>query len=101
MRILKKPIQFDWDKGNIKKNLIKHNVAKSESEEVFSDINKILLKTANKKYNEKRGILIGTTKNRRLLFTVYTIRKDKIRIISVRDAHKKERIIYEKRIKTT
>lgn len=95
------PTDFEWDKGNVEKNYIKHRVLHSEGEEVFSDENKILLKTSSKKYQEKREILIGKTKDKRLLFIVFTIRNKKIRVISARDAHKKERRIYEKRIKIT
>ncbi|HIE24125.1 MAG TPA: BrnT family toxin, partial [Candidatus Korarchaeota archaeon] len=45
---------------------------------------------------EERFILLGKTKKERVLFVVFTIRNDKIRIISVRDINKKERRLYEK-----
>jgi len=40
----------------------------------------------------------GFTKNNRKLTIFFTIRESKIRIISARDMHKKERIQYDKTI---
>lgn len=47
-------IEFDWDKGNIDKNWLKHNVDFRECEEVF--FNKPLLISFDKKHSitEKR-----------------------------------------------
>jgi len=45
---------------------------------------------------EERYILLGETKKRRPLYTVFTIRDKKIRIISSRDVNKKEVGLYEK-----
>jgi len=46
---------------------------------------------------EQRFIILGKTKNKRLLYTVFTIRNNEIRIISARDINKKERKLYEKK----
>ena len=32
---LKKPLIFEWDEGNKEKNVQKHNVQNSETEEIF------------------------------------------------------------------
>ncbi|MBU1071048.1 BrnT family toxin, partial [Patescibacteria group bacterium] len=45
---------------------------------------------------EKRFRSLGRTNKNRKLFISYTIRNQKIRIISARDQNKKERRIYEK-----
>lgn len=37
MKILPKPLKFEWDKGNIDKNLVKHNVTDREAEEIFDN----------------------------------------------------------------
>ena len=37
MKVLSEPIRFEWDRGNVDKNLIKHKVTNSEIEEVFYD----------------------------------------------------------------
>lgn len=93
---LPKPKSFEWDKGNIDKNLIKHKVSNIEAEEIFFDRNKIQLKDKLHSINEERFLIIGKTLKKRLLIAVYTIRNNKIRIISIRDTNKKEKTFYEK-----
>lgn len=46
---------------------------------------------------EERFRVIGKTKKGRLLFVVFTIRKEKIRIISARDINRKEVCLYEEK----
>src|SRR3989344_6378466 len=84
-RILKDISGFEWDTGNRNKNLIKHSVINEECEESFFDQRKIIMKDAPHSESEERYTLIGQTKKKRLLHIVFTIRKDKIRIISARD----------------
>ena len=88
-------IEFEWNKGNRDKNLKAHRVSDEECEEVFFDSQKKILKDTLHSVNEKRHILIGKTKLKRLLFLVFTIRKNKIRVISARDLNKKEKQLYE------
>jgi len=97
MIVIKEPGEFDWDKGNIGKNK-KHDVDEKESEEAFFDKKRVIYNDSLHSYVEKRYILIGKTKNRRLLYIVFTYRnrKRKIRIISARDVNKKEVKFYEK-----
>jgi len=90
------PAIFEWDKGNIDKNLIKHQVSDTECEEIFFDAEKKIKKDPLHSKKEKRYILLGKTKEQRLLFIVFTIRRQKIRIISARDINKKEAKLYEK-----
>ncbi|KAA3663173.1 MAG: BrnT family toxin [Calditrichaeota bacterium] len=84
-------IGFDWDDGNSEKNWIRHQVSRNESEQVF--FNEPLIITDDKKHSqiEKRWYLLGISDTGRLLFIVFTIRKDLIRVISARDMNKKER----------
>ena len=86
---------FEWDIGNEDKNWLKHQVLKNECEEVLFDIKNIVFKDFLHSTIEKRKIIIGKTKVLRLLTIVFTMRKNKIRIISARDASKKEKKIYE------
>lgn len=92
---------FEWDKYNIEKNLHKHNVTNNECEEAF--FNETLISIDLKHYhNETRYYILGITNSSRLLFVAYTVRKRKIRIISARDANKRERkLYYEKTKKNT
>ncbi len=95
MNIRSHIFEFDWDEGNIGKNK-KHRVADSECEEAFSDEFKAVSKDILHSSNEERFILIGKTKQGRLLYIIFTARHNKLRIISARDPNKKERAIYEK-----
>jgi len=96
VRILPNLITFDWDEGNIDKNLIKHNVTNQEAEEVF--MNKPLLVNEDVEHSgqEIRYQALGKTNLNRLLFVSFTLRDQKVRPISVRDMNKKERRVYEK-----
>ena len=92
----KEPAEFIWDRGNQDKNWLKHEVTNREAEEIFFDDNKRIYKDVFHSRNEKRFIILGKTKNERLLYIVFTIREKKIRIISARDINKKEVLFYEK-----
>lgn len=91
-----KALSFDWDKGNVDKNLKKHGVKCKECEQIFFD--KSLKTLIDKKHSkqEKRLIALGITNKNRKLFIAFTLRGKKIRIISARDMSKKEQKLYEK-----
>src|SRR3989338_6833606 len=95
MKIDKRASEFDWDKGNIGKNK-KHGVEDKEAEESFFDEYKVIYKDVLHSKNEDRFILIVKSKLRRLLYIVFTLRNNKIRIISARKINKKEGSLYEK-----
>lgn len=97
MLLLREPIAFEWDRGNQNKNLAKHHVTDEECEEVFFDQGKQILRDVLHSGLEDRFILLGETKRERLLFIVFTVRLEKIRMISARDVNKKERILYEEK----
>lgn len=88
---------FDWDKGNIDKNL-KKKVTNEEGEEVFYN-NPFVFEDEEHSQKEQRFEALGRTNQGRLLFVSFTIRnveqKLKIRIISSRDMNKKEEVKYE------
>ena len=87
---------FEWDEGNKQKSFKKHNVSITEAEEVFNSQPLIVLRTAY--LNEERFQMFGESKER-LITIIFTIRKNKIRIISARDMSKKERNFYEDKLK--
>ncbi|EKD86069.1 MAG: hypothetical protein ACD_37C00491G0002 [uncultured bacterium] len=99
MKILPEPIAFEWDKGNIDKNLIKHRVTNQEAEEIFDSEPKFIFEDQKHSVEEKRYMIWGATARARRLSAFFTIRKGKVRIISARDMHQKERREYEKKIK--
>jgi uncharacterized protein len=94
MDILSPVEGFDWDKGNVERNWERHKVAHIECEEVF--FNKPLVVGEDEPHSmaEARYYVLGKTDGERLLFVVFTIRGNKIRIISARDMNTKERRLY-------
>jgi len=90
-------VGFQWDQGNIDKNLIKHNVENWESEQIF--FNKPLLVLDDPKHSipEKRWAAFGKTDADRFLIAIFTKRGDLIRVISARDMNKKERRFYDEK----
>ena len=93
---LTKISSFDWDKGNARKN-DKHGVSMAETEQAF--FNEPLLLMADTKHSqaEPRFHALGQTDEGRTLHITFTLRSsgEKIRVISARDMHRKERTIYE------
>ncbi len=87
---------FDWDGGNVRKN-DKHGVSTAESEQVY--FNEPLLLVEDPKHSglESRFHALGKTDEGRLLHISFTLRGSgaRIRVISARDMHRKERDIYE------
>src|SRR5210317_2168799 len=87
---------FEWDLGNDTKNWEKHDVSTCECEQLF--FNKPLIIKRDRKHSafENRYYVLGRTDMNRLLFAVFTVRNEKIRIISVRDMTVPEMERYQK-----
>lgn len=88
---------FDWDDGNSEKNWILHQVSRNESEQVFFNAPIVVSDDISHSQSEKRWFLLGKTDTNRLLFLVFTVREELIRVISSRDMSKKERRIYHEK----
>ena|SRR3989338_2770590 len=97
MKVFREHIEFEWDKGNADKNLIKHKVRNEECEEVFFDPEKRILRDLLHSGTEQRRIIIGKTKKQRILFIVFTTRRKKVRVISARDLNAKELHLYHEK----
>lgn len=85
---------FEWDEGNKDKNWLKHQVSNGECEEVFFNIPLLVADDTKHSQTERRFFALGKTNKGRLLFISFVVRLDKIRVISARDMHRKERKIY-------
>ena len=96
MKIIPEPITFDWDIWNQVKNLVKHQVENKECEEVFLNEPLFIENDESHSLVEKRYKVLGLTKQNRLLMIVFTLRNDKIRVISARDQSKKEKLQFNK-----
>jgi|SRR3989344_60769 len=81
---------FDWDSGNLE-HIKRHNVDANECEEIFFNRPRILSKDETHSEVEERSQIIGTTNNGRFVFLAFTIRNNKIRVVSARDQNKRER----------
>lgn len=92
--IFNQDLEFDWDLGNIDKNLLKHNVTNQECEVAFLDLKAFVTADVSHSTNEPRYQLLAKN-NKRYLTIYFTIRKNKIRVISARDMNKKEKTQYE------
>ena len=101
MVILPQPLNFEWDQGNRDKNLIKHQVTLSECEEIFVSQSKLLFNDVLHSGQEDRYGVFGKTRLERRVVIVFTIRNNKIRVISARDLNKKERKFYEEASQNT
>ena len=88
---------FDWDEGNSRKNQ-KHGVSMAEFEQGFFNLPLLTLEDARHGHQEPRFHALGKTDDERQLHITFTTRHrgEKIRIISARDMHRKERTVYEK-----
>mgnify|MGYP001594043008 CR=1 FL=1 len=96
MMDLNKYTKFEWDKGNVDKSFKKHKISPNEAEEIFLDEDLKIIKDIRHSQKEQRLIALGKTFSEKKLFIVYTVRGEKVRIISVRPMDKKERSHYEK-----
>jgi uncharacterized protein len=86
---------FEWDDGNREKNWFVHQVEWTEAEEAFLSSPIIVLPDPKHSLAENRLVLLGRTLADRRLVVVFTIRNNRIRVISARDMSKKERKMYD------
>lgn len=94
---LRKIVGFEWDEWNIDKSYKKHGITPNEAEEVFLDEDILVLEDTKHSKQEERFEAIGKIIKGSILFLAFTVRGDKVRIISARTANKKERRRYEKK----
>jgi uncharacterized DUF497 family protein len=90
---------FSWDTAKAAWNLRKHGVSFEEAATVFADPEALDWEDAEHSAAERRSKRLGKSAAGRVLLLVYTIRrmtngKETIRIISARQASRKERQAY-------
>ncbi len=88
---------FEWDEGNGRKSVEKHDVSQVEVEQTFFNEPLLILEDIGHSWHEPRWHALGHTDAGRLLHISFTLRRDGklIRIISARAMHRKERLRYE------
>jgi uncharacterized protein len=88
-------MKFNWDKNKAAANLAKHGVSFDEARTVFDDPLFVDFYDPDHSDDETRFILVGESREGRLLMVSYAERGDTIRIISSRELTAAERSTYE------
>lgn len=88
---------FEWDEGNARKSVEKHGVSQAEAEQVFLNEPLLIVEDPSHSQAEPRFHALGVTDRGRRLHVTFTLRVEstKIRVISARDMHRKERERHE------
>jgi len=86
--------EFEWNAGNAEKNWLRHQVSQAECEQVFFNRPFVVTEDDLHSHSEARFYALGRTDADRLLFVVYTLRGEKVRVISARDMTRQERKEY-------
>ncbi len=87
-------LQFEWDPLKAAKNLKKHNVSFDEAATALNDPMLITFIDEEHSVDEERYITLGFSNQGRLLMVAHTDRNGKVRIVSARQATKKEEQFY-------
>ena len=85
--------EFEWDDAKAAANLAKHKVSFEQARDAFDDIFAVEYDDDRADYGEDRMVRLGMVGNR-LLAVVYTLRSEKVRIITAREAEPHERRHY-------
>lgn len=88
-------MEFEWDEEKAAANLATHGVAFEEARTVFNDPLYVDFYDPDHSFDERRYIIIGESRQRRLLLVSYTERDEVIRLISAREVTGSEREAYE------
>ncbi len=88
---------FQWDEGNARKSADKHGVSQAEAEQVFFNEPLLVVDDSAHSRAEPRFHALGVCNDGRKLHITFTLRDEgtRIRVISARDMHRKERSRYE------
>ena len=88
-------MEFEWDPEKAARNLTKHGVTFHEAGTVFGDPLAVTYYDPDHSQDEDRFITFGHSTEGRLLVVSHTDRDNRIRIVSARQATRKERKQYE------
>ncbi len=76
-------MEFDWDENKARANLEKHKVSFGLASEIFSKEEVLSFEDERFDYGEIREISLGEVEGV-VLYVVFTVREERIRIISAR-----------------
>jgi uncharacterized DUF497 family protein len=86
---------WEWDDEKAEGNARDHDVTFVEAQTVFRDPARVEFYDEEHSEDEGRHAVIGFSRKGRLLFVVFTLRAERIRLISARTAEKDEEKRYE------
>ena len=88
-------VRFEWDPDKATANLETHDVSFEEASTVFGSSLTVTFFDPDHSDDEDRYLTFGESDTSRLLVVVHTDRGDSIRIISAREATRRERQQYD------
>ena len=88
-------MDFDWDDANLD-HIARHRVAPEEAEECLSDPDGVPGDAYRIGKQEARAAVIGQTESGRFLFVVFTVRANRLRVITARNANDSEKRRYRR-----
>ena len=91
---------FEWDDSKAARNWLDHGGSFAMAREAFRDAFAVEWIDDRQGVSEQRFVMLGMVKSR-LLFVSYTLREDRIRIISARKAEPHERRQYHDENRST
>jgi uncharacterized DUF497 family protein len=89
-------VRFDWDAGNVE-HIRRHKVTREEAEQALQGW-PVEVDTQVRN-GEVRVLVLGPTEKDRLLAVVFAVRRQAVRVVTARDASRKERMRYAKESK--
>lgn len=93
-------LHFEWDENKNEINKAKHGISFEDAKGVFYDERAILFDDPDHSIGEEHFLIIGTSWSRRICLVSHCYRdgENRIRIISARQATKREKQIYQEGI---
>lgn len=88
-------MKFEWNSTKAAANKRKHGVSFDEGATVFADTLAYVFPDQDHSDDESRFLIIGISDAGRVLVVSHTDRQERTRIISAREATRKERMFYE------
>jgi uncharacterized protein len=88
-------MRFEWDDNKAKSNFLKHGIQFEEAVTVFADPYLMFTEDSSHSQGEEREWAIGEMEDGSIVVVVFTMRGERIRIISARIATKRECQQYE------
>lgn len=90
-------MRFDWDSEKSAANLAKHGISFDQAIRAFDDPCAVFVEDPKHSEGEVREKLIGAADDIGVVLVVFTEREGEVlRIISAREATKKEKLLYAK-----